>query len=81
MPSFFRNPLGDFPLSRNVIDAFKHRHIGTTPVQQEEMAQSAGFDSVQELIDTTLPDNIKLQSGLSLPSALSESEALTKLRH
>lgn len=76
-----RNPVGDLPLSRKVIDAFKHRHIGTTSVQQEEMAQSAGFDSVQQLINTTLPDNIKLQSGLSLPPALSEREALAKLRH
>ena len=68
-------------MSHNDIDEFKHRHIGTTPVQQEEMAQSAGFDSIQQLIDTTLPDNIKLQNGMTLPSALSESEALKKLRH
>jgi glycine dehydrogenase len=50
-------------------------------VQQEEMAQSAGFESIQQLIDTAVPDNIKLKDSLSLPPALSESEALTKLRH
>ena len=75
------NPVGDLPLTRNATDAFRHRHLGTTPVQQEEMAQSAGFESVQELIETTVPDNIKLQTALNLPPALSESEALTKLRH
>jgi glycine dehydrogenase len=69
------------PLTRDVFDAFSYRHIGTTLAQQEEMAQSAGFDSVQQLIDTTVPDNIKLQEGLRLPPALSESAALTKLRH
>jgi glycine dehydrogenase len=68
-------------LTRDVFDAFSYRHIGTTLAQQEEMAQSAGFDSVQQLIDTTVPDNIKLQEGLRLPPALSESAALTKLRH
>ena len=75
------NPVGDLPLTRNATDAFRHRHLGTTPVQQEEMAQSAGFESVQELIETTVPDNIKLQTALNLPPALSESEALTKLQH
>ena len=68
-------------MTRDVFDAFSYRHIGTTLAQQEEMAQSAGFDSVQQLIDTTVPDNIKLQEGLRLPPALSESAALTKLRH
>ena len=67
------NPVGDLPLTRNATDAFRHRHLGTTPVQQEEMAQSAGFESVQELIETTVPDNIKLQTALNLPPALSES--------
>jgi glycine dehydrogenase len=68
-------------LNHDVIDAFRYRHIGTTLVQQEEMAQSAGFESIQQLIDTAVPDNIKLKDSLSLPPALSESEALTKLRH
>ena len=68
-------------MTRDVFDAFSYRHIGTTLAQQEKMAQSAGFDSVQQLIDTTVPDNIKLQERLRLPPALSESAALTKLRH
>ena len=69
------NTVGDLPLTRNATDAFRYRHLGTTPVQQEEMAQSAGFESVQELIETTVPDNIKLQTALNLPPALSESDA------
>ena len=68
-------------MNHDVIDAFRYRHIGTTLVQQEEMAQSAGFESIQQLIDTAVPNNIKLKDSLSLPPALSESEALTKLRH
>ena len=68
-------------MNHDVIDAFRYRHIGTTLVQQKEMAQSAGFESIQQLIDTAVPDNIKLKDSLSLPPALSESEALTKLRH
>ena len=62
------------------IDAFQQRHIGTSTVQQEEMANSAGFDSVAQLIDTAVPDNIKLSQALNLPNPLTEREALLKLR-
>ena len=62
------------------IDAFQQRHIGTSTAQQEEMATSAGFDSVAQLIDTAVPDNIKLSQALNLPDPLTEREALLKLR-
>jgi len=67
-------------LSQGVTHHFQHRHIGTTTAQQQEMASTIGFDSVEDLIDTAIPDNIKLQQSLSLPAALSEAEALKKLR-
>ena len=59
---------------------FQNRHIGTTAAQQAEMATSVGFQNVDELIATAVPDNIKLEQPLELPSALTESEALLKLR-
>ena len=62
------------------IDAFQQRHIGTSTAQQEEMATSAGFDSVAQLIDTAVPDNIKLPQVLNLPDPLTEREAILKLR-
>ena len=62
------------------IDAFQQRHIGTSTAQQEEMANSAGFDSVAQLIDTAVPDNIKLPQALNLPDPLTEREAILKLR-
>ena len=62
------------------IDAFQQRHIGTSTAQQEEMATSAGFDSVAQLIDTAVPDNIKLPQALNLPDPLTEREAILKLR-
>ena len=67
-------------MSQGVTDHFQQRHIGTTTVQQQEMASTIGFDSVEHLIDTAIPDNIKLRQTLSLPTALSEAEALKKLR-
>lgn len=59
---------------------FQNRHIGTTATQQTEMATSVGFQSVDELIATAVPDNIKLDQPLDLPTALTENEALLKLR-
>ena len=73
-------PTGDRALSQDVTDHFQQRHIGTTAAQQQEMASTIGFDSVEHLIDTAIPDNIKLGANLSLPTALSEAEALKKLR-
>ena len=59
---------------------FQNRHTGTTAAQQTEMATSVGFQSVDELIATAVPDNIKLDQPLTLPPALTENEALLKLR-
>ena len=59
---------------------FQNRHIGTTAAQQTEMATSVGFQSVDELIATAVPANIKLDQPLDLPTALTENEALLKLR-
>ena len=59
---------------------FQNRHIGTTAAQQAEMATSVGFQNVDELIATAVPDNIKLEQPLELPPALTENEALLKLR-
>ena len=67
-------------MSQGVTNHFQQRHIGTTTAQQQEMASAIGFESVDHLIDTAIPDNIKLGQGLSLPAALSEAEALKKLR-
>ncbi len=67
-------------MSQGVTDHFQQRHIGTTVAQQQEMASTIGFESVEHLIDTAIPDNIKLGRSLSLPQALSEAEALKKLR-
>jgi len=59
---------------------FKTDILGQQPAQQTEMATSVGFQSVDELIATAVPDNIKLDQPLDLPTALTENEALLKLR-
>jgi glycine dehydrogenase len=67
-------------LNQGVTDHFQQRHIGTTKAQQQEMASSVGFENVAQLIETAIPDNIKATQSLCLPPALSEAQALTRLR-
>ena len=45
------------------------------------MASSVGFENVEQLIETAIPDNIKATQSLCLPPALSEAQALTRLRN
>ena len=67
-------------MNQGVTDHFQQRHIGTTKAQQQEMASSVGFENVEQLIETAIPDNIKATQSLCLPPALSEAQALTRLR-
>ena len=59
---------------------FVERHIGPTNEQQQEMARVAGFDSVDALIDATVPQIIRRTTPMQLAPALSEQETLEKLR-
>ena len=59
---------------------FVSRHIGPSLQQQKEMARELGFDSVEALIDATVPEKIRRREGLKLPAAMTEQEALAKLR-
>ena len=68
-------------MNQDVTDHFQQRHIGTTKAQQQEMASSVGFENVEQLIETAIPDNIKATQSLCLPPALSEAQALTRLRN
>ncbi|MEE4203913.1 MAG: aminomethyl-transferring glycine dehydrogenase [Halieaceae bacterium] len=58
---------------------FVDRHIGPTAQQQQEMAETLGYSSVDALIADTVPEKIR-RDGLDLPAALSEQEAIDKLR-
>ena len=68
-------------MNQGATDHFQQRHIGTTKAQQQEMASSVGFENVAQLIETAIPDNIKATQSLCLPPALSEAQALTRLRN
>jgi glycine dehydrogenase len=61
-------------------DDFIHRHIGPSPAEIDEMLKTIGVDSLDELIDSTVPGSIRLPQELSLGAPTSEPDALEKLR-
>jgi glycine dehydrogenase len=62
------------------VDSFAHRHIGPNKTACAAMLAEIGFENLDELIDATVPKNIRLDRPLHLPAAKSESEALDELR-
>src|ERR1043166_6176240 len=62
------------------IDSFARRHIGPNEAETAEMLRAVGFESLDALIDATVPKNIRLNRELKLPEAKSEAEAWAELR-
>jgi glycine dehydrogenase len=60
--------------------AFVARHIGTTPDDQVAMLRALGHESRTALMDAIVPASIRRQAPLALPEALSEAEALARIR-
>jgi glycine dehydrogenase len=58
---------------------FARRHLGSS-LGIGEMLATIGLSSMEELIDRTVPEEIRLRRPLSLPEALGEEEALAELR-
>ncbi|MCU0344803.1 MAG: glycine dehydrogenase (aminomethyl-transferring), partial [Ignavibacterium sp.] len=55
-------------------DVFEQRHIGPNTDEINEMLKLCGVKSVDELIDETIPVNIRLKEKLKLDESLSEFE-------
>lgn len=67
-------------LNVNQIDFFKDRHNGPTEAEQAEMLAAIGVSSLDELIEKTIPENIRLSGELNISKAQSEQDFLANLR-
>jgi len=54
--------------------AFALRHIGPNTSDLKDMLSTIGVDSLDELIDKTIPNNIRLKQDIDLPKAMTEYE-------
>ena len=53
-------------------DILKFRHIGISEENKAEMLNFIGLKSMEELIDQTIPENIRLTNPIDLPEPLTE---------
>ncbi len=61
-------------------DQFVHRHIGSTGADIQEMLATLGLQSLEALVEATVPEDIRLRKPLALGIHRSEHEALADLR-
>ncbi len=59
---------------------FATRHIGPDENETAEMLAAIGVDTLDELIDKTIPKDIRLQNKLGIGAPLSEFEYLSELK-
>ena len=55
-------------------DSLANRHIGINEQDEQIMLKKIGVSSLDELIDKTLPKNIRLKQPINLPEAMTEYE-------
>jgi glycine dehydrogenase len=63
-----------------IYDRFENRHIGINETDLHSMLQTIGVNSLETLIDETIPENIRNRAALNLPEAISEYEYLRSLK-
>ena len=56
------------------MEHFKSRHIGISAEEQKIMLEALGVSTLDELIDQTIPKDIRMPKPMALPKALSEQE-------
>ncbi len=61
-------------------DKFVHRHNGPRECEVQQMLQAVGVKSIDELINQTVPANIRLKQELELDAPVSEYEYLKNIK-
>jgi glycine dehydrogenase len=61
-------------------DKFINRHIGPSPEDISEMLRVIGVDSIERLIDETIPQQIRLEKSLNIEDSLTEYRFLENLK-
>ncbi len=61
-------------------DTFVRRHIGPDEAEVRQMLDALGYDSLDALVDATVPESIRLRRPLALGPERSEYELLAELR-
>ncbi|MDX5320274.1 MAG: glycine dehydrogenase (aminomethyl-transferring), partial [Bacteroidota bacterium] len=68
------------PLSIQNYDRFENRHNGPDAEETKLMLETIGVNSIDQLIDETVPASIRLPEPLNLPAGMGEQAFLKKLK-
>ncbi|MDP7464337.1 MAG: glycine dehydrogenase (aminomethyl-transferring), partial [SAR324 cluster bacterium] len=60
-------------------DDFQQRHIGFQGGDRDAMLQAVGAESLDDLMDQTVPSSIRMSGELELPGPRTEAQALAEL--
>lgn len=63
-----------------IFDQFANRHIGIGANDLQEMLAAIGVESLDQLIDETVPSDIRMTRALDMPEAISEYEYLNHIK-
>jgi glycine dehydrogenase len=66
--------------SLNTSGSFAGRHIGPRPAETAEMLAAIGHPSLEELVDSCVPEGVRDRTPLALPAAEDEATVLRLLR-
>jgi glycine dehydrogenase len=72
--------MGKFYDALRNANSFIARHIGPNEAETKEMLSAIGVASLDELIDETIPADIRRKNPLNLPEGVSEHQYLQELR-
>lgn len=54
--------------------------MGSQGAEKQKMLEKIGFASLEDLLDSAVPDSIRLTKNLTMDPPMSETEALAKLK-
>lgn len=64
----------------NLFDNFSSRHIGPKESDINQMLKEIGFDSLDQLVDETIPENIRFREKLKISEPLTEFEYIEHIK-
>ncbi|MCB0741874.1 MAG: glycine dehydrogenase (aminomethyl-transferring), partial [Chitinophagaceae bacterium] len=59
---------------------FRQRHIGPSAGEIKEMLQETKLSSIDELIQQTVPADIRMKDELAIPAAMNENQYLQHIK-
>ncbi len=62
-------------------DTFRKRHIGPDDAELDSMLEAVGADSLNQLLQETIPEHIRLQEPVHLQEAVTEYKLLADIKH